>query len=104
MADERAIAVVGSGPAGLGAAFRLQQAGFRVRMFESNGYVGGRMKTTRREGYLIEEGAALFPSTYKNLLGITRDAGFGDQVIRSEGIFSSAASASNPSMADVLAD
>jgi protoporphyrinogen/coproporphyrinogen III oxidase len=87
MADERAIAVVGSGAAGLGAAFRLQQAGFRVRMFESNGYVGGRMKTIRREGYLIEEGAALFPSTYKNLLGITREAGFGGQVIRSEGIF-----------------
>ena len=35
------IAVVGAGPAGIAAAFRLQQAGYRVRVFEAESRVGG---------------------------------------------------------------
>jgi phytoene dehydrogenase-like protein len=52
----KAVAVVGSGAAGLAAAFRLQEAGHRVRLFERNTRLGGKMLTTRREGFTLEEG------------------------------------------------
>jgi oxygen-dependent protoporphyrinogen oxidase len=81
------MAVVGSGPAGLAAAFRLHQAGYRVRMFEANDYVGGRMKTVRRDGFLIEEGAIWMPNCYTSLLGIAREAGLSEQIVPSRAIF-----------------
>jgi protoporphyrinogen/coproporphyrinogen III oxidase len=74
------VAVVGSGPAGLAAAFRLHEAGHKVRLFEAADYVGGRMKTLRRDGYLIEEGAIWMPDTYTSFLGICRDAGLAGQL------------------------
>ncbi len=51
------VAVVGAGISGLAAAFRLRQAGRSVRVFESQGRVGGRMASTRHQGYLLDEGA-----------------------------------------------
>ncbi|HEY1967072.1 MAG TPA: FAD-dependent oxidoreductase [Pseudonocardia sp.] len=50
------IAVVGSGAAGLAAAFRLREAGHHVRLIERNDRLGGKMLTTRREGFTLEEG------------------------------------------------
>ncbi|MGH9035819.1 MAG: protoporphyrinogen/coproporphyrinogen oxidase [Acidimicrobiia bacterium] len=75
------VAVVGSGPSGLAAAFRLQQAGYRVRLFEANDYVGGKLRTSQRDGFLIDEGAGIMPSHYRNILGIAAEAGLGDEVI-----------------------
>jgi oxygen-dependent protoporphyrinogen oxidase len=51
------VAVVGAGIAGLAAAHHLQRAGLDVRVFEASGRVGGRMASTRRDGYLLDEGA-----------------------------------------------
>jgi len=39
------IAIVGAGIAGLGAAWRLQQKGYAVTLFEANGYAGGHTHT-----------------------------------------------------------
>jgi protoporphyrinogen/coproporphyrinogen III oxidase len=75
------MAVIGGGAAGLGAAFRLQQAGYRVKVFDKEPRLGGRMRTMRREGFLIEEGPTQIASRYTNILGIVRDSGMGDQVI-----------------------
>jgi protoporphyrinogen/coproporphyrinogen III oxidase len=79
--NARRVGVVGSGPAGLAAAIRLRQAGYAVRVFEANEYVGGRMKTIHRDGFTIEEGAALMPTTYGNLLGIAREVGLADEIV-----------------------
>ncbi|GAB2687598.1 protoporphyrinogen/coproporphyrinogen oxidase [Kitasatospora kifunensis] len=56
-AAELDVAVVGAGIAGLATAHRLARAGREVRVFEATGRVGGRMASSRHEGYLIDEGA-----------------------------------------------
>ncbi|MFJ8441842.1 protoporphyrinogen/coproporphyrinogen oxidase [Kitasatospora griseola] len=55
--DELDVAVVGAGIAGLSAAHRLAAAGREVRVFESAERVGGRMASTRVDGWLLDEGA-----------------------------------------------
>jgi oxygen-dependent protoporphyrinogen oxidase len=56
------VAVVGAGPAGLAGAYALAEAGCSVRIFESAGVVGGRMRTVREHGCLIDTGAEMFPA------------------------------------------
>ena len=51
-----AVAIVGSGVAGLTAAYRLKQRGYRVVLIEAGPRVGGAILTERREGYLAELG------------------------------------------------
>jgi protoporphyrinogen/coproporphyrinogen III oxidase len=75
------MAVIGGGASGLAAAFRLQRAGYRVKVFDKEGRLGGRMRTMHREGFLIEEGPTQIASSYTSILGIVRDSGMGDQVI-----------------------
>jgi oxygen-dependent protoporphyrinogen oxidase len=75
------VAVVGSGAAGLAAAFRLQQAGYRVRLFEANDYLGGRIRTVERDGFLIDQGASVMPTGYRSLLGVVRAAGLEGELV-----------------------
>ena len=75
------VAVVGSGPSGLAAAFRLQQAGHRVRVFEAEPKLGGRMKTFTRDGFLVEEGATQIAKSYHSILGILADAGLSGELV-----------------------
>jgi oxygen-dependent protoporphyrinogen oxidase len=49
-------AVVGAGITGLTAAFRLQQAGADVTVFEASGAAGGSIRTHRDGAWLVEEG------------------------------------------------
>ena len=52
------IAVVGAGPAGLTAAFRLQQVGHDVMVFEARDVVGGRTHTEHfGAGHWVDTGA-----------------------------------------------
>ncbi|MBO2465598.1 FAD-dependent oxidoreductase [Actinomadura violacea] len=55
------VAVVGAGPAGLAAAYALAEAGCTVRVLEAADAVGGRMRTVREHGCLIDTGAEMFP-------------------------------------------
>lgn len=79
MADD--VGVVGSGAAGMAAAFRLQQAGYRVRIYEANDYLGGRIRTARRDGFLIDQGASILPTGYRSLLGIVGAAGLDHELV-----------------------
>lgn len=56
------VAVVGAGPAGLAAGYALAEAGCSVRVFEAADAVGGRMRTLRAHGCLIDTGAEMLPS------------------------------------------
>lgn len=56
------VAVVGAGPAGLATAHLLAAAGHTVRVLEAVHAVGGRMRTLRTDGHLIDTGAEMIPS------------------------------------------
>ncbi len=75
------VAVVGSGAAGLAAAFRLREAGRQVRLLERNRYPGGRMHTVRRDGFMIEEGPSGLTRGHHSILGIIRDAGLDGELV-----------------------
>ncbi|HKR52244.1 MAG TPA: FAD-dependent oxidoreductase [Pseudonocardiaceae bacterium] len=72
------VAVVGGGIAGLSVAYALRQAGRSVQVFEAADAVGGRMRTLRHHGYLIDTGAEMiathgYPATWRLIreLGMT---------------------------------
>jgi oxygen-dependent protoporphyrinogen oxidase len=75
------VAVVGSGPAGMAAGFRLERAGYRVRMFEASDYLGGRTRTEYRDGFIINQGATVMWSGYRSMLGIIAEAGMGQELV-----------------------
>ncbi len=57
MKSPQRIAVIGAGIAGLTCAHELRQAGFEVVVFERESYVGGRMSTREKDGFLFDLGA-----------------------------------------------
>ncbi|MER5769518.1 NAD(P)/FAD-dependent oxidoreductase [Streptomyces sp. NPDC001985] len=66
------VAVIGAGIAGLATAHRLTREGRSVQVFEASDAVGGRMRTLRRDGYILDLGtetlaASGYPSTWKLL-------------------------------------
>jgi len=75
------VAVVGSGAAGLAAAFRLYEAGYRVRLLERGDRVGGRMHTVERDGFMFEEGPSGLTRGHTAILGIVHDAGLDGELV-----------------------
>ncbi len=56
--------VVGAGLAGLACALDLSRAGRRVELLEASDGVGGRMRTDRRDGFLLDRGFQVFNTAY----------------------------------------
>jgi oxygen-dependent protoporphyrinogen oxidase len=81
------IAVVGAGPSGLAAAYRLREAGHNVQVFDDRDRPGGKMCTTHRNGFVIDEGPSIMPSGYTHILRLARDAGMGADVRPGGSIF-----------------
>lgn len=72
------VVVVGAGIAGLTAAWRLRQAGVRVRVFEAQGRVGGRMHSLRNhfpDGQVIELGGELIDSNHARIRALAGELG-----------------------------
>lgn len=76
------IAVIGSGIAGLTAAYRLQQAGHHVEVYESRDYIGGRMYSTLWEGFTINPGAQFFTGVDAYLVQMAHDLGLDEQIVK----------------------
>jgi protoporphyrinogen/coproporphyrinogen III oxidase len=77
------IAVVGSGPAGMTAAYRLQQAGHAVEVLEARDVVGGRTHAERLgPGHHCDTGAGWLTSFYDHTLALFDELGYRDLLIR----------------------
>ena len=72
-----AVAVIGAGLAGLTAAYRLQQRGFDVTVFEARDRVGGRVWTVRKGDYIMDLGAAFYLGTYRESIDLIHELGLG---------------------------
>lgn len=79
------VGVVGGGPAGLSAAFRLARAGAAVTVLEAEATVGGRTRTDEVDGCRVDTAAQLFGSVYTRFLRVLRDAGAAGLCERAEG-------------------
>ncbi|MEU8678290.1 NAD(P)/FAD-dependent oxidoreductase [Streptomyces sp. NPDC048560] len=56
--------VVGAGLAGIACALDLCRAGLRVKVLEASDGVGGRMRTDRKDGFLLDRGFQVFNTSY----------------------------------------
>jgi oxygen-dependent protoporphyrinogen oxidase len=73
--------VVGAGPSGLAAAWRLRAAGQPVVVLESRERVGGQLLTVKRDGFLMEAGTTILPAAYADVMRLVRESGMLDQLI-----------------------
>ncbi len=69
------VVVIGAGLCGLTAAYRLKQAGFAPLVLDRNDYAGGRTRTLVENGFVMDEGACLFPSSYKEAMALSEELG-----------------------------
>ncbi|MEU8684107.1 NAD(P)/FAD-dependent oxidoreductase [Streptomyces sp. NPDC048611] len=56
--------VIGGGLAGLACALDLSRAGLLVELYEAGDEVGGRMRTDRRDGFVLDRGFQVFNTAY----------------------------------------
>jgi len=61
------IAVIGAGISGLSCAYELQKKGFKVDVFEKNNFVGGRMSSRKKDGWIFDIGANHLSNLYHEL-------------------------------------
>lgn len=77
------IAVVGAGPAGLTAAYRLTQAGHRVTVFEAQNTPGGRTHAEHFEpGHHCDTGAGWLATFYTETLALFDELGVRDHFLQ----------------------
>jgi monoamine oxidase len=77
-ADGDEVVIVGAGIAGLTAAWRLRQAGVRVRILEASSRVGGRMFSLRNhfpDGQVIELGGELIDTDHVRIRALAEELG-----------------------------
>ena len=61
---ERPILIVGAGMAGLACAIQLHRAGRTVRVFDASDQVGGRVRTDKVDGFLLDRGFQVYLDRY----------------------------------------
>ena len=76
------VLVVGGGITGLTAAYALGRAGVPTTLVEATDRLGGKVRTERSDGFLVESGPDSFVSYRPAALELARELGLGDAIIR----------------------
>ncbi len=76
------VAIIGGGIAGLAAAWRAHQLGLDCALFEAARAVGGKMRSERKDGYLVEHGPTSFLGSAQSLWRLIEDTGLGGEVVQ----------------------
>lgn len=88
MTEMKKIVIVGGGITGLSAAYYLQKAikeqhlPYEVKLVEASKRLGGKIKTTKRDGFTIERGPDSFLSRKKPAVKLVEELGISDQLVR----------------------
>lgn len=75
------VIVVGGGPAGCAAANALRALGHEALVLESDSGVGGRTRSIRRDGFVVDTGAVFLMASYRRALGLVRELGRTDELV-----------------------
>jgi oxygen-dependent protoporphyrinogen oxidase len=73
--------VVGAGPSGLAAAWRLKERGYAPIVLEERDRVGGQLLTVKQDGFLMEAGTTILPEAYASVMQLVDDCGLTDQLL-----------------------
>lgn len=76
------VLVVGGGITGLTAAYALGRAGVPTTLVEATDRLGGKVRTERADGFLVESGPDSFIAYRPAALELCRELGLGDAIIR----------------------
>jgi oxygen-dependent protoporphyrinogen oxidase len=80
----KSVAIIGGGITGLTAAFRLEQKGIPVTVYEANDRVGGVIQSIRERGYLAEFGPNTLLETSPKIMELIRAAGLEERCWHSD--------------------
>lgn len=84
---EKRIAVIGGGMTGLSAAHYLTEAckreglSARITLIEADGRLGGKVKTIRRDGFVIEQGPDSFLARKTPIIDLTKELGLLSELV-----------------------
>jgi len=78
------VGIIGGGITGLTAAFRLQQRGVAVTLYEATERVGGVIRSAQRDGYLAEFGPNTILETSPKIASLVHDLGLDEQRLYSD--------------------
>jgi oxygen-dependent protoporphyrinogen oxidase len=78
--DARRVVVVGAGPSGLTAAYRLRRAGCEVVVLDRGDRAGGKLRSDTEQGFVMDAGAAIVPSSYARFRALADELGVADRL------------------------
>ena len=79
--------VVGSGLAGLTAAYRLKQDGWQVTVLEKADRICGRVITFEKNGYIVDGCATSISTAYIDYIELLKEVGLSDRLVEASNIF-----------------
>ncbi|MDI3317713.1 MAG: protoporphyrinogen oxidase [Bacillota bacterium] len=82
--DRPRVAVVGGGVAGLSAALELRDRGLEVLLLEGSGRLGGKVRSERVDGFLLEYGPDSFITYRPAVVEMARRVGIAERMIPTE--------------------